>query len=160
MNLYPADSISNSPVLYDGYQKVNGMNGAMSLLTRPNSKAPAFDSNDDVFYDIVTDINNNKTVRRFRFFEEPEPKPEDIFASKQEISQLKGELGDVKQSIQSLTELTANIAAAISANATGEPQSGADLNVQKSVSKSKGNNRSNESITGPGESDTRSSKDN
>ena len=125
-------------VVLNDLQKTKGMIGARSVLTRPSSRIAVFDEDDDIFYIVQTDINNNKNVTRYRFTEEPEPKPEDIFASKEEINELKGEIGDVKQSIR---ELAATITSAISKSSNNEPQSGSDFNAQKSVSKPKGNNK-------------------
>ena len=122
-------------VVLNDLQKTKGMIGARSVLTRPSSRIAVFDEDDDIFYIVQTDINNNKNVTRYRFVEEPEPKPEDIFASKDEINELKGEIGDVKQSIQELV-------AAITAKSI-DPQSGSNSNSQKFVPDAKGKSKSN-----------------
>lgn len=156
MDLYPASSLgqgSQATILND-LQKTKGMNGARTILTRPSSRIAVFDEEDDIFYIIQTDINNNKTVSRFRFQLEPEPKPEDIFASKEEINELKGEIGDVKYSIR---ELTAAISTLVG-KSTGESKSGTDLNAQESISKPKGNNKSNRNSQGSNESDSRTTE--
>lgn len=113
MDLYPSSSltpnaqVNPNTVIYD-LQKTNGMAGARMVKTNPSSRVAIFDGDDDVFYIIQTDINNNKTINRYRFYEDPEPKPEDLFASKTEINELKGEISDVQQSIRELTEAITN----------------------------------------------------
>lgn len=107
MELYSSSSLNPTMVTSD-LPKTNGMSGARLLKTTPNSRVAVFDADDDVFYVIQTDISNNKTIDRFRFYPEPEPKPEDIFASKEEIQELKGEINDVQQSIRELTEAVNN----------------------------------------------------
>lgn len=118
MDLYPASSLNTNPtnIINNGYitdlQQTVGMDGARNFQTRASCRTAVFDKNDDIFYIISTDLNNNKTITRYRFYEEPEPKPEDIFASKSEIKELKGEIDNVQQSIR---DLTAAITSAISA---------------------------------------------
>jgi hypothetical protein len=56
-----------------------------------------------VFYFVETNENNYKTIKRFRFYEDPIPKPEDNFATKQEMQELRGGLADVQLAIQELT---------------------------------------------------------
>lgn len=159
MELYPAGSINGgtATIFLNDLQRTKGMAGARSIITRPNSRDVAFDEDDDILYIIQTDINNNKTIRRCRFYDEPEPKPEDIFASKDEINELKGEIGDVKQSIR---ELAATITSTFCKSTDNEPQSGSDFNAQKSVSKSKGNNKPDRGSQSPDESDSRASENN
>ena len=119
MDLYPANSINNNPmnIINNGYatdlQQTDGMDGARNFQTRPSCRVAVFDKHDDVFYIIATDLNNNKAITRYRFYEEPEPRPEDIFASKSELKELKGEIDNVQQSIR---DLTAAITSAINAN--------------------------------------------
>lgn len=79
---------------------VKGMEGANNWPTRPNSRTVVFDQDDDVMYVIKTDMYNNKDITRKRFYDEPEPKLEDMFVSKQEFVDLKGEIQDVKFAIQ------------------------------------------------------------
>jgi len=102
-----------------------------------------FDDSDDLFYIISTDINNNKTIVRYRFYEEPEPKPEDIFASKEEIRELKGEINNVQQSIRDLTNAITN-SLNNSSNANAQSYSGSANYVKKHVQRPNGDSRSNE----------------
>jgi hypothetical protein len=140
MDLYPSSSL-NAGLITDLPQTV-GMNGARAYPTRASSRTAVFDKDDDVFYVIATDLNNNKTIVRYRFFEEPEPKPEDLFASKSEIKELKGEIDNVQQSIR---DLTAAITNAINAAGQSDIQSesGSTNNNKKFVPKFKGESKPN-----------------
>lgn len=130
---YIGNGLNPNAILSD-LPRTKGMDGARSVITRPNTRSVYFDTDDDIFYIVQTDINNNKEITRFRFEEAPEPKPEDIFVSKEEFNVMRGELGDVKQSIQELT-------AAILAANTAQP--GSNGNNEKSVSNSKGKYKPN-----------------
>ena len=110
MPLYPNTSLGNNvqqplgvslkgpdlPMVSD-YRELD------QLVTQANGRYAKFDTNDDVFYIVETNENNFKTIRRFRFYEDPIPKPEDNFATKQEMQELRGGLADVQLAIQELT---------------------------------------------------------
>lgn len=110
MPLYPNTSLGNNvqqplgvslkgpdlPMVSD-YRELD------QLVTQANGRYVKFDINDDVFYIVETNENNFKTIRRFRFYEDPIPKPEDNFATKQEMQELRGGLADVQLAIQELT---------------------------------------------------------
>ena len=112
MPLYPNSSLGNNmqqplgvslkgpdlPMVSD-YRELDQM------ATQSNSRYAKFDTNDDVFYIVETNENNFKTIRRFRFYEDPIPKPEDNFATKQEMQELRGGLADVQLAIQELTNI-------------------------------------------------------
>lgn len=84
--------------------KVKGIESARMFPTRPNSRMPVFEEDDDVFYIISTDSANYKTIRRFRFIEEPiEVANESKFVTKEEFNTLKEMITDVQHSIQKLT---------------------------------------------------------
>lgn len=147
MDLYPSNSLQsdstnliNSRFLVD-LQQTSGMDGARSIITRPSSRIAVFDKNDDIVYIISTDTNNNREIRRCRFYDEPEPKPEDIFASKAEMKELKGEIDNVQQSIRELTAVVTNAINTNSSNAAGSEtqfNSGSGNGSKKYVSKPKG----------------------
>ena len=136
MELYPSNSLQQTPqmtnTINSGYitdlMQTSGMDGARSIITRPSTRIAVFDKEDDIFYIIATD--------------EAEPKPEDIFASKEEIKELKGEIADVQQSIRALTDAVTN---AITANANSNTQSdsGSGGSNKKYVPKPKGENKPN-----------------
>lgn len=151
MDLYPANSI-NTGFLTD-LQKVSGMSGARAVLTRANSRMAVFDDSDDLFYIISTDINNNKTIVRYRFYEEPEPKPEDVFASKEEIKELKGEIENVQQSIRDLTNA---ITSSLNNSSNAQSYSGSNNYAKKHVQRPNGDSRSNEYAQKPNESESNS----
>lgn len=82
-----------------------GIETAKTYPTRANSRMALFDEDDDVFYIVKTDQNGYKPeIRRFRYVEEPIESQNGSYASKEDFNSLKEELGDVKQSIQQLTE--------------------------------------------------------
>lgn len=148
MELYPASSLNptqQTNTINSGYvtdlQQTSGMTGAQSIVTRPSSRIAVFDKDDDIMYIIATDMNGNKNVGRYRFYAEEEPKPEDIFASKAEIRELKGEIDNVQQSIR---ELTAAITTAINSQSVDvQSDSGSASNNKKFIPKPKGYNKSN-----------------
>lgn len=143
MELYPSNSL-NTGYITD-LQQTSGMDGARAFQTRASCRVAVFDKSDDVFYVIATDLNNNKTITRYRFYEDPEPKPEDIFASKSEINELKGEIDNVQQSIR---DLTAAITNAIGSNTDSQSNSGSTNGDKKFVPKSKGDNKPNRNFEG------------
>lgn len=84
--------------------KVNGIESVKVFPTTPNSRVAVFDSEDDIFYIIQTDAGNYKTIRRFRFNEEPIEAVNDAkYVSKDEFNSLKEMIEDVQHSIQQLT---------------------------------------------------------
>ena len=108
MPLYPATSVSPGPSTIKGpdLPSVSEIGELMQLATQPNARYSYFDANDDVFYIVKTNENNYKTITRYRFYEDPIPKPEDNYVTKQEIMDLKGDIANVQQSIQQLIEQT------------------------------------------------------
>ena len=108
MPLYPPTSLTTTTQTAKGpdLPSVLSMDELQHLPTQPNAKYAYFDKNDDVFYVVDTNENNYKTVSRYRFYEDPIPKPEDTYATKQEILDLKGDIANVQQSIQQLIEQT------------------------------------------------------
>ena len=111
MTLYPNESIVNTTIVND-LPQVSGNAGARAYPTRPNTRDAVWDKDENYVYFRVTDSTNTITsLERYAYTPAPEPKPEDIFAKREDIAELKGEISDVKQYIQ---ELTATIASAVS----------------------------------------------
>lgn len=108
MPLYPSTSVNPGSSTLKGpdLPSVSEINELRQLATQPNARYSYFDANDDVFYIVSTNENNYKTITRYRFYEDPIPKPEDNYATKQEIMDLKGDIANVQQSIQQLIEQT------------------------------------------------------
>lgn len=106
MPLYPSTSVNPGSSTLKGpdLSSVSEINELRQLATQPNARYSYFDANDDVFYIVSTNENNYKTITRYRFYEDPIPKPEDNYATKQEIADLKGDIANVQQSIQQLIE--------------------------------------------------------
>ena len=109
MPLYPSTSLSTmAPTTLKGpdLPSVSAIEELSQLATQPNARYNYFDKNDDVFYIVSTNENNYKSISRYRYYEDPIPKPEDNYATKQEIMDLKGDIANVQQSIQQLIEQT------------------------------------------------------
>lgn len=120
-SLMPANTqISNvtvdTSIIYD-VPRVKGYNGAMIYPTKPNSRIPLFDEDDDVFYLVCTDSANNKySIEKKRFVDEPiteivgnaSQQLPDNLATLDDIKGIKEDMNDVKQSIQQLAEAIAN----------------------------------------------------
>ena len=109
MPLYPANSVMpgvSTTAKGPDLPSVTNIEELSQLATQPNARYSYFDANDDVFYVVKTNENNFKTISRYRFYEEPIPKPEDNYATKQEIMDLKGDIANVQQSLQQLIEQT------------------------------------------------------
>lgn len=105
MPLYPSTNVVNQTIIND-LPKANGTAGANSYPSRPNTRDVVWDKDENYFYIRTTDSNNSiMSIERYSYVPAPEPKPEDIFASKQSIDELKGEINDVKQSIQQLISM-------------------------------------------------------
>lgn len=154
MDLFPASSLNptqSTNTINSGYvtdlQQTAGMAGAQSIVTRPSSRIAVFDKDDDIMYIIATDMNGNKNVGRYRFYAEEEPKPEDIFASKAEIRELKGEIDNVQQSIRELTDAITNVINAVPTNSDSQSDGGSTGNNKKFIPKSKGEGKPNGSFT-------------
>ena len=100
----------DTSIIYD-LPRVKGYNGAMIYPTKPNSRIPLFDEDDDVFYVVKTDSANNKySIEKKRFVDEPITEivgtpqaniPENI-ATIDDIKGIKEDMEDVKQSIREL----------------------------------------------------------
>jgi hypothetical protein len=96
---YPYGSMSNNNLI-----TVRTIDDVRALQSLPNSRFAAFEDNDDIFYFVETDANNNKSIRRFRFQEEPiESVYDKRYATKDEINELKEMINNVQQSIQTLS---------------------------------------------------------
>lgn len=108
MPLYPSTSVTAVPSNTKGpdLPSVGSIDELTVLATQPNSRYVYFDKNADYFYIVRTNENNYKTITRHAYYEDPIPKPEDNYVTKQEIMDLKGDIADVKQSLQQLIEQT------------------------------------------------------
>ena len=107
MPLYPSTSVAaGSSTKGPDLPQISSVDELQQIPTVPNARYNYFDKNADYLYIVQTNENNYKTIRRFAFYEDPIPKPEDNYATKQEIMDLKGDIADVKQSIQQLIEQT------------------------------------------------------
>ena len=106
--LYPSNNSSVLPVVGTGYQptnvphqldQVNGIESAKAYPTAPNSMYALFDSNEDVFYVKTTDASNFPVIKRYRFYEESEPKKEEApqYVTIEEFEKFKKEMLDAKQ---------------------------------------------------------------
>lgn len=84
MPLYPAASVLpgvSTTAKGPDLPSVSSIDELSQLATQPNARYNYFDANDDVFYIVKTNENNFKTITRYRFYEDPIPKPEDNYAT-------------------------------------------------------------------------------
>ena len=100
-----ASAMQQQPAVIQGpdLTSVTGMDGAKSYQTVPNARYALFDNNDDVFYIKVTDKNNYPiALKRYRFFEEPEPEPPkpEQYVTMDEFIKFKEELLNGKQLVR------------------------------------------------------------
>lgn len=88
--------------------KVNGIDSARAFPMKPNSTIALFDANEDIMYIKSTDVNNFATIRRFRFYEEPEVPQQktdivpmtDLYVTKDEFDKFREEVLNGQQSIR------------------------------------------------------------
>ena len=79
--------------------RVNGMEGANAYpMPAPGCTVPLFDANQDVMYIKSTDASGLCSLRRFRFCEEAEEKPE--YMTRGEFYKAMEELKNGKQSVR------------------------------------------------------------
>lgn len=115
MQLYPDTSVPSTVTntMINDLPQAAGSAAAKNYQTRPNTRDAIFDSDENYFYMRVTDIHGKIIdFKRFKYDECPEPKPEDIFVTRDDFDALKEELmggiSDVKQFIQNFAATTAN----------------------------------------------------
>lgn len=102
MTLYPNSSLNNDAIVQD-LPQVNRSDGARAYPTRPNTRDVVWDKDENYFYIRVTNSANNITsLQRYSYEEAPEPTMEELFVTKDDFSSLKGEIDNVKQSLQDI----------------------------------------------------------
>lgn len=119
MQLYPESTIPSTvtnTVISDLPQALGSI-AAKNYQTRPNTRDVIFDSEENYFYMRVTDIHGKIVdFKRFSYDEAPEPKPEDIFVTRDDFNALKEEFRGVMGGINDVKELISNITAATANN--------------------------------------------
>lgn len=81
--------------------RVNGIESAKDYPTAPNSMIALFDENDDIMYIKQTDASNFPTIRKFRFVEEKEEKPEEVkYVTVEEFNKFKEEMLNAQQFVR------------------------------------------------------------
>lgn len=89
----------------NGYIKVKGIEGANSYNMPPNSSAPLFDIDKDVFYAVSTDANGKKTVVPVPY---TYPKDYDgsdgIYATKEDLTQLQNGMNSLNNKFDMIWE--------------------------------------------------------
>lgn len=143
MPLYPNSSLPqtlNVSVQGPDLPKVSSIDELDKMATQANSRYVFFDDSDDLFYIVSTNGNNFKTVNRYRFYEDPVPKPEDNYATKDEINELKGMMNNVQLSIQQLINSQSNTSYKNNSKHGGQTGSNkANVSNDTELSKSNGN---------------------
>lgn len=105
MPLYPS-SDSKETILDDQLKRVSGSEGAKTFSKRPSTRDVVWDNDENYFWIRETDMNGNLIyVDRYSYQPDPEPRPEDLFVTKENFKELKEEIADVKQSIQKLISI-------------------------------------------------------
>ena len=98
---YPTYRAPNyTPQFQDLIKIQGGVEAARVYPTKPNSRVAMFDADDDIMYIKTTDANNFATVKKFRFYEEVDPEPEDKFVTIDEFNKFKEEMINAQQSIR------------------------------------------------------------
>lgn len=81
-----------------------GIESVRMYQTLPNCKYALFEENDDVFWFVVTDASNYKTITRFRFFKEDEADSGPKYVTLEEFNKFKEEFLNGKQSIRECSD--------------------------------------------------------
>ena len=77
-----------------------GIESVRMYQTLPNNKYALFEEEDDVFWYVVTDASNYKTITRFRFFKEDEADSGPQYVTLEEFNKFKEEFLNAKQSVR------------------------------------------------------------
>lgn len=106
---FPYQMPQANPTVYqppiNGYIQVAGLEGAKSFNMPPNSRAPLFDSNEDIFYDVSTDANGQKTIHPCPFtMTDLEDQANSIFATKEDIRNVNQGLTDLNSKFDKIWE--------------------------------------------------------
>lgn len=89
----------------NGYIQVAGYEGVQAYNMPPNSRAPLFDTNNDVFYDVQTDANGKKTIRMCPFtVQEDDPSNSTVYATKEDIKEIQTGMKDLDSKFDSIME--------------------------------------------------------
>lgn len=102
MTLYPNSTLNNDAIIND-LPQASGSEGARSYPTRPNTRDVVWDKDENYCYIRVTNSANNITsLQRYSYEAAPEPTMEELFVTKEDFNSLKGEISNVKQSLQDI----------------------------------------------------------
>ena len=116
MPLYPNSSLSNDTIISDLIQ-VKGADGAKNYPTKLNTRDALWDADENYVYVRKTNAQGQLvSLERYKYEPDPIPTPEDVFVTKNDFNSLKGELSDVKQSIQELISAVGNLSTAAESN--------------------------------------------
>ena len=134
MQLYPSTTLINDTIIND-LPKAIGSDGARAYPTQPNTRDVVWDENENYYYVRVTNSANRITsLQRYSYETAPEPTMEDLFATKDDFNSLKGELTNVKQSLQDILSAITEPAAPA---ANGSTRSNGQLNGNGKAARSK-----------------------
>ena len=137
MPLYPSNTLGRDAIVTD-LPQVKGSEGARTYPTRPNTRDVVWDEDENYCYIRVTNAANHITsLQRFSYNAAPEPTMEDLFATKDDFNSLKGELTNVKQSLQDiLSAITDPTASTANGSIKSDGQYNANNKSGRSKSKS------------------------
>ena len=132
MSLYPSTTLDNDAIIRD-LTRAKGSEGARNFPTQPNTRDVIWDEDENYFYIRTTNSGNKITsMQRFSYSADPEPTMEDIFATKDDFNSLKGELENVKQSLQDILSAITAPTADGSVKSDGQYNANNKSNRQKS----------------------------
>lgn len=102
MTLYPNSTLNTDAIIQD-LPQVSGSEGARTYPTKPNTRDVVWDKDENYYYIRVTNSANNITsLQRYSYEAAPEPTMEELFVTKDDFNSLKGEISNVKQSLQDI----------------------------------------------------------
>ena len=87
----------------NGYIKVKGYEGAKAFYMTPNSRAPLFDTDKDVFYDVTTDSNGNKDIVTVPY-NYPKEQQDPTYATKDDLENLQNSINVINNKFDMLWE--------------------------------------------------------
>lgn len=140
MTLYPNSSLNTDAIIQD-LPQVNGSDGARAYPTRPNTRDVVWDKDENYYYIRVTNSANNITsLQRYSYEAAPEPTMEELFVTKDDFSSLKGEIDNVKQSLQDILSVITAPTAPVDGQAKTDGQYNTTSKSSRSKSKSNDSN--------------------
>ena len=149
LNLYPSDSLSNvsANTIMSDLPQCTGSEGAKKFRTAPNTRDAIWDRDENYIYMRRTDaLGNIIWMERLKYELDPEPKPEDLYVTKEQFNELRSELtgglSDVKEYISNLAATITGAAANEQSQSTAAANQPLPNAISGNAKESKGNGKS------------------